>query len=281
VRHIESDAPRSARRRYHALFAVIDHPQHGVSLFDTGYAPRFFDATRHWPYRAYRAVTPVVTHEKLAAVEVLKSHGVEPGDVRRIILSHFHADHVGGLKDFPHADVIAGSRCWDAVRRRTGIAALRRAFLPALLPPGLADRLCLLDRFHDPGFGPFDRGHDLFADGSVRLVELPGHAAGQLGMLVQRGPDDRVLLAADAVWTSRTVRENLPPTWPVRFLADSLHDSLATQQRLHELHRQFPDIEIIPTHCPEVAARYGFDAIVDDIAGPGAARSREAATCAS
>ena len=143
--------------------------------------------------------------------------------------------------------------------------AVRRAFLPELLPQGFEDRLFLIDRLHGPGFGPFEHCHDLFADGSVRLFDLPGHAAGQMGMLVQRDSDSRVFFAADAVWTSQTVRENLKPTLPFRLLADSTADVIDTQQRLHDLHRQFPDIEILPTHCPEVAARYRFDAQVNEV----------------
>lgn len=133
------------------------------------------------------------------------------------------------------------------------------------MPADIEDRLCLIEHFHHPGFGPFERGHDLFADGSVRFFDLSGHAPGQIGLLIQRGPDDRVMLVADSVWTSRSFRENLKPTLPYRMLADSADEAIASQQRVHELHRQYPDIEIIPTHCPEVADRYGFDAFVKNM----------------
>lgn len=278
---VERGTSRTVTYRFHALIGVIEHPIHGLTLFDTGYAPRFFDATRRWPYRIYRWMTPVFTDQRLSAFEVLKSNGINPGDIRRIILSHFHADHVCGLIDFPHADIISRGRCWNAVRNRTGMGAVRRAFLPGLLPEDIEDRLFPIDQFHDPGFGPFSRSHDLFADGSVRVFDLPGHAAGQIGVLVQRSPDDRAFLVADSVWTSRIYRGNLKPTLPFRLLADSVRDVTTTQQRLHELHCRYPDIEIIPTHCPEVAARYGFDSCVDEVHASAPAVTDEGKRCAS
>lgn len=264
--HAESGASRKSILRFHALIALIEHPVHGMTLFDTGYSPRFFEATQRWPFRVYRWATPVVTDHRLSAVEQLRARGFEPRDVQRIVLSHFHADHTCGLKDFPHADLIATQSSWDAVAGQTGFAALRRAFLPELMPTDIQQRLYLIDQFHHAGFGPFDRSHDLFGDGSVRMFDLSGHARGQIGLLIQRGPQDRVFLTADAAWTTRTIRENLPPTLPFRLLADSKRDVHATLGRLHELSVRFPDIELIPSHCPEVARRYGFDEAIEQIA---------------
>jgi len=258
----EHGAARGKVIRFHAMFAVLDHPTEGRTLFDTGYSPRFFDATRRWPYRLYRWTTPVSTSDDLSAAAILKRNGIEPASVRRIILSHFHADHVCGLMDFPDAEVLTSARAWHAVQGKHGIAAVKRAILPELFPANLPDRLRLIDHFHGPGFGPFESTHDVFGDGSVRMVNLTGHAFGQIGLLVQQA-GHRCLLAADAAWTSRAIRENLPATLGFRLLAASAEESRASQQKLHELFLKFPEVEIIPTHCPEVAARYGFDAEVD------------------
>jgi glyoxylase-like metal-dependent hydrolase (beta-lactamase superfamily II) len=272
----ESGADRNLKIRFHAMFGLIEHPTEGLTLFDTGYAPRFFQATERLPYKLYRWTTPVSTCSDLAAVSVLRQHGINLSDVRRIVLSHFHADHVCGLLDFPNAEIITSARAWLSVQGKKGFAAVKRAILPDLFPADLHKRLRLIEHFHDPGFGPFESTHDLFGDGSVRMVNLSGHALGQIGLLLQRTPEEmdgdgkengagslRCLLAADSVWTSRTFRENLPATLGFRLLAASPREARESQQVLHDFHRQFPHIEIIPTHCPEVASRYAFDLEVD------------------
>ena len=134
--------------------------------------------------------------------------------------------------------------------------------MPDLFPHDLEKRLKLIENFHGSGFGPFTSSHDVFGDGSVRMLDLSGHAAGQIGLLLQR-EEGRSLLAADAVWTSRTFREDLPLTPGFRWLAASSVEANVSKKKLHEVFVQFPNVEIIPTHCPEIAARYGFDVEVD------------------
>ena len=85
------------------------------------------------------------------------------------------------------------------------VGALRRGFLPMLLPADFARRASFPNSFNGPllpGLGPTC---DYFGDGSLLLVLLPGHARGQIGMLAQTesGP---VLFAADCCWLSRWLR---------------------------------------------------------------------------
>ena len=245
--------------RTHALIGIIHHPKHGLTLFDTGYSPRFDQATQAFPFSLYRLITPVTTSSDHTALAIIKRLGYQPSDVKRILLSHFHGDHTCGLRDFPEADIVTTTAAWDSVKNKTGFGAVRIAHLPVTLPEDIADRLCLIDRFHSPGIGPFDRTFDLFGDGSIRLIKLPGHAAGQFGALLQTGPAERKLLVADAVWTSNSIFAGLSPTTPFKISAASAYTASATQQQLIAFHAQFPAIKILPTHCPTVAVEQNFD----------------------
>lgn len=243
----------------HASFALIEHPVHGITLFDTGYSPRFHEATKHWPYRLQARLTPVKTSAAASCLGQLKTAGVDPGDVKRIVLSHLHADHICGLADFPDADIIASRSAWEAVAGKSSWAAVKRGFLPALLPSDIHQRLYLLPEFADPGIGPFRHCHDLFHDGSIRLLKIPGHATGQIGLLAQTGTEQREFLVADAAWTTRTITEDLKPTLAFRMIADSARQARETIRKLNEFHQQFPKTRIIPTHCRTIAEQEGFD----------------------
>ena len=89
-----------------ALIALLEHPKLGPILFDTGYTPRFFSHTQRFPYSLYAKITPVYVDDAETACHQLQARDIAPTDIRYLIISHFHADHVGGLADFPKAQFI-------------------------------------------------------------------------------------------------------------------------------------------------------------------------------
>src|SRR5205807_556113 len=91
----------------HSLAALLRHPDHGWLLWDTGYAPRMLEVTRGLPFALYRAATPLHLRPELAALTQLERLGLREHDIRRVLISHFHADHIAGLRDFPGAEYIA------------------------------------------------------------------------------------------------------------------------------------------------------------------------------
>lgn len=186
-------APAQHRRFPSGAFLYDAAPDRRV-LFDTGYATgKWGTGVRGAVYR--RLLPPRVADEDDIA-ERLRSDGVDPATVTHVVLSHLHPDHIGGVRRFRSARFVLAA----PLLRTLAAARLRDGVLPALLPdwfPG--DRPLIVDptRFtHVDVAGVGLRAHDLFDDGSYLLVDLPGHAAGHLGALVE----GRVLLAGDAAW---------------------------------------------------------------------------------
>jgi nucleoside-diphosphate-sugar epimerase/glyoxylase-like metal-dependent hydrolase (beta-lactamase superfamily II) len=253
--------------RFHALCALIRHPSRGVFLFDTGYAPRIHEALKPFPFSLYGRMLPAVTSPRLALVEQLKERGIVARDVSAIILSHLHADHAAGIRDFPQADLIMSARTRQATQSLRGLSAMRHAYVPALMPDDLLQRLHTIEHFRDPGIGDFDQTHDLFGDGSVRLISLPGHAHGQIGALVQTGPAQRTFLVADATWTLGSLSKCQLPH-PITFLvADSVADMRDSLNRLHAFSQKYPETIIVPTHSPEIAEQFHFDRTIEALRG--------------
>jgi len=233
-----------------SLVGALKHSSEGWVLFDTGHAPRFATCAGNW---LYRMVAPYrVAHSEGAAAQ-LAARGVPPEDVRHVVLSHLHPDHIGGAKDFPNATYHLSNDAWRTAGRLRGWRKLFAAWFPALLPDDFLSRVNLIRSLPDQGFGPFRQTADLFGDGSLKLVGLPGHAAGQLGMMVNLVDRQRLFFAADACWISESFKSTLPPSRLTRFIVDDYAESLRTLDKLHQLWRQHPDIRIIPAHCPSAA----------------------------
>jgi glyoxylase-like metal-dependent hydrolase (beta-lactamase superfamily II) len=246
---------RRVRLAVHSVAALLQHPQRGWLLWDAGYAPRLLDATRRLPFRLYRWATPMHVRPELAVAAQLPRFGLTPGGVKTVVISHFHADHVAGLRDFPRADLVALRSAYEDVAGRRGLRALAVAFVPALLPDDFEKRAALLPAFAGPALGPLGPSHDLFGDGSALLVELPGHARGQMGLLANT-EKGRLFFAADSVWLSASYRERRPPHRMTHFFIDDPAAMRQTIDRLHDFAAAFPDVAVVPSHCPEAFAAH-------------------------
>lgn len=238
-----------------ALVALIEHPDEGMILFDTGYDPAFLEATRRFPERLYRWLTPPDIAAPVA--DRLAAEGKRPSEVRHIVLSHFHGDHVSGLRRFPNATVHCSKAGLRGIWGRGRVRALAAGTPHGLLPADLPERCSWFeDRPVLPLGGelrPFDSGADLLGDGSLLAVPLSGHCPGHWG-LVLREPRGLHFLVADSAWSSRAVRENRPaPTLTAAFLGDP-KSGRETLSKLHSLRVRNPDILLTPSHCAERAA---------------------------
>ncbi len=242
------------RVTFPALVGRMTHPSRGTVLFDTGYGAaleRSADPVARW----YRRLLPYRLAPGEACVHQLAAAGVPAEQVRAIVLSHLHPDHAGGLTDFPGAELYLSRAAFTALAttgfRRCG----RLGLIRDLFPDDLAARLRPIEDCRavspGPGWGMFDRGADLFGDGSLIAVPLPGHAAGHLGLTLETEQGRTVLLAADAAWLSCCYRDLLEPLLPARAFLDDYRAYCSTLRGLHDLARCRPDIAIVPSHCQE------------------------------
>nr|WP_250808183.1 MBL fold metallo-hydrolase [Neorhizobium tomejilense] len=244
--------------RYPAICAVIEHPDIGHIVFDTGYSSAFAAATRRLPYSLYRMATPVRLAHGESLAEQLAADGIRAAEVDTVVISHFHADHVGGLADFPSATIIADTGGFAAIREKRGFAAVRQGFIPSLIPQDFDRRHRAVTHRRQVKLGrgaaPFRVGYDLLGDGSLVAVFLHGHAFGQIGLMFEDERHGSTFLCADAAWSRRAIRENVGPGALGYMAIDDRPAADNTLARLHELHVSNPEVRIVPSHCPEVWA---------------------------
>lgn len=240
--------------KFYATFVLIEHPEKGLILFDTGYSERFYTETKNFPFNIYAKITPVYFKEENGTAFQLRQSGINPGDIKLIILSHFHADHIGGVKDFPNAEFLCYKSAYEEIKGKKSLAALKKGFLPGLLPCDFELRLKFANSLNkiniSEDYSPFETGFDVFDDRSLIAVDISGHSEGQSGLFINTG-NEIYFLVADACWLSKSYQKFILPH-PLADIAFSCKkEYLSTLKKLHELYKKRPDINIMPSHCPE------------------------------
>ena len=258
--HIAIQGGRWRNIRFPAMFALFEHPRFGAMLFDTGYSERFFSETEHFPNRLYRMLTPVSLRPEQLAINQLSRLNIQPGDITRIFISHFHADHIAALGDFPRAKYVYLPQALDCVHNLQGLGALSRAWLPGLVPGDFSERAVPVtpaaSRPLPPEYAPFRTGFDLLGDESLLAIELPGHAAGQMGIFARDENGSSSFFVADAAWLARSIEENRPPHKLANFIFPNPAAYRETLANLHRFSANRPEVHVIPSHCEATLAQF-------------------------
>jgi glyoxylase-like metal-dependent hydrolase (beta-lactamase superfamily II) len=222
----------------------------GDIFYDTGYNTRFYNATRQWPFRLMRILTPArITPDDNINVQ-LEKLDIPPEKIRTVILGHGHMDHVPGVRHFPDAEFILESGEWSAMNA-PGRDALRHGYIPSLYRDTLKHPNCIELSSDGVPYGPFEKSRDLLGDGTLILIHLPGHTRGQMGLLLTLDSGRRIFFIGDACWISESFETCTPPSSLIRLFVDSHSRFLDTLSRLHTFHKENPDVLIVPSHCPD------------------------------
>ncbi|RED15073.1 N-acyl homoserine lactonase family protein [Parasphingopyxis lamellibrachiae] len=108
--------------------------------------------------------------------------GLAPDNITFLGLSHYHDDHIGQAPDFAGSTLLMNQR---------DIAAVRDQEMPsaqAALAPWISGGAESVD---------IGRDHDVFGDGSVTILFMPGHTPGHSSLLVRLPETGPVLLTGD------------------------------------------------------------------------------------
>jgi N-acyl homoserine lactone hydrolase len=173
----------------------------------------------------------------------LKSRGLEHGGIDFVLLSHLHWDHVSGIPDIPGVPLRVNRVEYEAAR--LGILDQHQGLVRRLL---CANPLEFFD-CAGPSYEGFGCSYDLFGDGSIVLVPLPGHTAGNTGMFINRSNGQRLFLLGDAAWVAANFQR--PATMhPLIWNNVSSDDATGRQTLIHLHHfaQAHPEIPLIAMH---------------------------------
>jgi N-acyl homoserine lactone hydrolase len=231
---------------------VIEHDE-GVIVVDTGQGAHLRDSGKSLhPYVRWEVAFRIEPEEEIGPQ--LRALGIGPRDVRRVVLTHLHMDHDGGLAHFPHSEILVAP---GELRTASGWLGRMRGYVPHRWP-GWFDPAPLA--LAAEAFGPFAASRRLTKAGDVVAVATPGHTADHLSVLVQDG-DTTLFLAGDTSYDDRLLLDGVSADERI---------ACATLDAIKRLARTRPTV-YLPTHDPRSAARLAERRLIGNRAAQGAA----------
>lgn len=218
---------------------LVQHPR-GTILYDSGlgnHVERDFREGMPWG----TGFTFPFKMKSSARSQMQMSGKVKPELVKFIIMSHLHWDHASGIEDFPDAGIWTTQADYNYAIRKMGFGFSKSIFNN--------DRIkWRFINFQDKPYENFDQSLDVFGDGSIVLVPLPGHTPSLIGMFVNMKSGKRYFFINDALLFSNDLKVPAKAWMEKLFVDDDKKQTEATIARIFRLMKQYPDLVIISSH---------------------------------
>jgi glyoxylase-like metal-dependent hydrolase (beta-lactamase superfamily II) len=218
-------------------FYALKHPQYGTFIVDSGVASEFSEpaSSERIGFLVRNAMHTDALQVRVTTADWVAANG---GRLDGVFLTHLHIDHIMGVADLhPDTPIYAGPGETEA-----------EAFLNAFTSGTIDGLLEGASPVREWGFAADSAGRfagvlDVFGDGSVWALHVPGHTPGSTAFVV-RTPDGPELLLGDATHTVWGWENGVEPG---TFSHDQPRsaESLAT---LLKLSADFPGLRVHPGH---------------------------------
>jgi len=227
---------------------VIDHPE-GIFIVDTGethrtnvrgYLPKWH------PYYGTSVKFDVKPEDEIGPK--LRRMGIDPGkDVQKVIMTHLHTDHAGGMHHFPNAEILIDK---TEYKNALGLKGILAGYLPHRWPAWLEPEFI---KMSDTYFGPFESQQQITKDGRVRIIPTPGHVPTHVSVIVEMD-GIHYFLAGDTSYRQDLMLQGIP---------DGVGTSLSvdTLRKICKLAGEIP-LVYLPSHDPESKKRLEENRIV-------------------
>jgi glyoxylase-like metal-dependent hydrolase (beta-lactamase superfamily II) len=221
---------------------AVEHPE-GVIVLDTagtarvtqpGYFPRWH------PYFRFCIREWIEPEQEIGAQ--LRRLGIEPSQVIKVVLTHLHTDHAGGLHHFPDSEIlVSGSELGLAIGWRGRLRGYPKNRWPSWFKPAPVE-------LPSVAFGPFPQSLALTEAGDVTLIALPGHTPGQIGVILAE--DERsILFAADSAYSQELMLKGA-----IDGVAPNEQVARSTLKRIQTFCRATPTV-YLAAHDPQAGTR--------------------------
>jgi N-acyl homoserine lactone hydrolase len=214
---------------------VIQH-ERGLVLFDTGQDRRSVTDTDYFPHGIAGLLYARLARFTIAATDTLTAQlsalGYNIKDVTTVVISHLHQDHMGGLAELAHAEIL------------TSAAELAEARKPLAVLRGYLKRHILLPNLH---WRTVEPEHDVFGDGTLVLIATPGHTNGSMSLLLRQNGRPPLLFVGDLTYDVRLLADERVPG------VGNRRELLRSTRLVANLAKQNPGLVVLAAHDPAAA----------------------------
>jgi N-acyl homoserine lactone hydrolase len=221
---------------------VIEHPE-GIIIIDTGETARTSEPgyfPRWHPYFKLGVREWVAPDEEVGPQ--LRQIGIDPADVRWVVMTHLHTDHAGGLSHFPDSEILVSRTEYELAK---GFGGKFRGYLPHRWPEWFSPTLVDLEPVP---VGAFTQSVTLTDTGDVRLVPVPGHSGGQMAVILQTDETDYFFAGDTSYSEDLLLQQAIDGVAPDEAAArQSLANALSYVQQRTTIY--------LPSHDPEAESR--------------------------
>jgi glyoxylase-like metal-dependent hydrolase (beta-lactamase superfamily II) len=179
---------------------------------------------------------------KTPLVDLLGQLELKPEQIKYVGISHYHGDHIGQVASLPKSTLLIGKADWDALTDPKMSAVANPANFANWISGGGKVEPVALDK-------------DVFGDGTVVMLNTPGHTPGHHALLVKLKGMGPVLLTGDLAH----FRENLESNGVPNFNADRAA-SVASMERFKQIAANVKATVIIQHDARDVSKLPAFPA---------------------
>lgn len=205
---------------------LIKHPKEGYVLFDTGYSTDIYNLG--WKGKLYNLFNPTYVKEEDQINIQLEKEGIKCSEIKYLILSHLHPDHIGCVKYFENSKIIISSEAFNTYEKNK----IRYLIFERLLPEWFKNKLTIIDdKRLKQSKNKYFSYYDLFGDKSMLLTKVNGHAKGQICCLIE----NKLFLGADSSWGNSFVgKADTFRIFP-RFIQSDMNDYITNDKLLEKM----------------------------------------------
>lgn len=207
---------------------LVKHPKEGYVLFDTGYSTDIYKLG--WKGKLYNLFNPTYVKKEDQINIQLEKDGIKCSEIKYLVLTHLHPDHIGCVKYFKKAQILVSEEAFNTYKKNR----IRYLIFDKLLPEWFEKKLTIIDdKQLEENKNKYFSYYDLFDDKSMLLTKVNGHAKGQICCLIQ----DKVFLGADSSWGNSFVGKANDFKFFPRLIQSDMNDYITNDKLLKRMRK--------------------------------------------